>query len=159
MGIGRVAAAIAVVIGGAAGVASCGDGDIPSSGVRPEDPTFLAVYLVETDASATEASVHIEVVSPIDDAIVGVTVDPEVAAGAELRGAGVDATAASHIERIELPAGSATVLTDDGDHVSLVGLAEPLRRNDLVDLDLTFEHAGDRRLRVVVRDARALSEA
>ena len=159
MGIRQAVALMAIVVGSATGVVGCGDGDVPSSGVRPEDPAFLAVYLVETGAIGSEAPVYIEVLSPTDDAIVGVAIAPDIAAGAELRSAGLATSPGSVIERIELQAGAAKVLAVDGDHVRLVGLAEPLRRNDIVDLDLSFEHAGDRRLRVVVRDARVLNVA
>jgi Copper chaperone PCu(A)C len=184
-----LAGALLVVMSGA--VVACGDRDVPSSGVRAGDPEFLGVYLVETPPSPTgatadsqpDAPLFLCLVSPIDDAIVGVEVAPEVALKAELRGpvAPVDAAGAADpsasgdtaapcarsfsgavdttsIGRVDVPAGEPVVLAEGGDHVRLVGLVEPLHRNDIVELDIEFEHAGTRHLRVVVRDARALAD-
>lgn len=62
------------------------------------------------------------------------------------------------VNSIELPAGSATVFgqgTENGYHVMLMGLKEPLKEGEQFKLLLRFEKAGDLEVPVTVQKAKA----
>ena len=56
------------------------------------------------------------------------------------------------VERIPIPAQGSTVLGYEGVHIMLIGLKETLKEGQLVPVTLTFQHAGDLKLMVSVRD-------
>jgi copper(I)-binding protein len=61
-----------------------------------------------------------------------------------------DVTRMTDMETIEVPAHGEVVLAPGGRHVMLTGLAEPLVLEDRFTLKLTFEHAGDVDVEVLV---------
>lgn len=54
------------------------------------------------------------------------------------------------LDGMAIPAGETVVLAPGGDHVMFMGLANPWRDGDVVDLTLTFERAGEIDLQLVV---------
>jgi periplasmic copper chaperone A len=61
------------------------------------------------------------------------------------------------LETLPVPAGAVITLAPGHDHLMLMGLKEPLRPGEKIDVTLTFEHAGDVAVEVPVRDARTSS--
>jgi periplasmic copper chaperone A len=55
------------------------------------------------------------------------------------------------VPEIVVPAHGSAVLKPGGMHVMLIGLRQPLKEGESIDLVLNFEQAGERKLRVPVR--------
>ncbi len=47
------------------------------------------------------------------------------------------------VERIDLPAGETVAFKSGGDHLMLMGIEKPIASDDLIQLTLMFEHAGE----------------
>jgi copper(I)-binding protein len=76
------------------------------------------------------------------DSLTGVKVDPELAASAEIVPEGP----------VELPATTTVNLSEDGVHIELVGLEEPLEYNRAFEITLEFEKADDMKVKGAVRN-------
>ena len=61
-----------------------------------------------------------------------------------------DAMAMTYLDAIEIPAGGTVALDPAGLHVWLTDLDEPLKSGESIPLVLTFEKAGERRVRVAI---------
>ena len=46
------------------------------------------------------------------------------------------------VETLEIPAGGSVELKPGGYHIMLMGLKAPLKKGDMIMLELKFEHAG-----------------
>ena len=55
---------------------------------------------------------------------------------------------------IEIEGGGAAMLKRGGDHVMLMGLVEPLKQGDRIEVTLTFEKAGDVTLEIPIDNER-----
>lgn len=115
---------------------------------------------------------YLTITSPVDDAIIGVSVDPSIAAMAEthemvmaemtgttMGGMGSETTMAmggsaatiasmgemvmQHVDRIELPAGQAVELKPGSYHIMLMELAAPLEVGTTIQITIVFEKAGE----------------
>ena len=60
---------------------------------------------------------------------------------------------------LEIPARSTVELKPGGTHIMLIGLAQPLRRGQTIDLTLGFERSGRRRIAIRVVNAGADTHA
>jgi copper(I)-binding protein len=141
----RPAAALAV-LALSVGVASCGK-DHSGDGVSVDD-----VWARPTAVGVAVGSVYLALESPVDDALIGVSVPPDVAARASLHVTETvdDFTEMAPVERLDLPAGERVVIEPGGTHVMLEGLAAPLTAGDSFDLTLDFETAPDQAVTVDV---------
>lgn len=139
----------AVVAIAAAGLlAACG-GDDP-----PDALTVDGAWARATPAVVTVGAVYLRVTSPLDDALVGATVEPSVAAAMQLHSTEMADDMATMTEQVSLaiPAGGELVLDPLGDHLMLVGLADPLTAGETFDVTLKFATAADTTVEVEVRD-------
>jgi copper(I)-binding protein len=102
-----------------------------------------------TPAGATNGVVYLSVTSDVDDEIIGAVVPPTIALRAELHETMTDAGAGGHhgggdgatmsmgeVERVSIGAGSTVEFEPGGNHVMLVGIAEPLERGETFTLQL-----------------------
>ena len=112
-----------------------------------------------TPAGATSGVVYLVVTSPVDDTLVSVAVEPDVAGSATVHrpttdggeggahsghdhGGVGDEVAMIEAGRIRLPAGEPVVFEPGGLHVMLDDLAEPLREGDEFAITLRFAAGG-----------------
>ena len=140
---------MAVLVAAALGATSCG-------GAGADELAVHDAWARPTPAVVSVGAVYLRVTSPVDDELVGATVDPAVAASVQLHSTEVDeAGTATMTERVTLPvpAGGALVLDPLGSHLMLVGLATPLTSGETFDLTLEFAAAGLVDVDVEVRDA------
>lgn len=123
---------------------------------------------------AANGAAYLTVTSPVDDAIVAVSVDASVAGRAELHetvmaeptgttmGAGMGMGTGTtmpmgemtmrEVDEITLPAATAVALAPGGLHVMLLDLVEPLEVGDTITVTLTLESAGELVVEVPVLD-------
>jgi copper(I)-binding protein len=107
-----------------------------------------------TPAGSTAGVVYLSVSTDREDAIVAAHVPTSVAEAVELHettggggggphqhGAvgGADTVSMAQVERFDLEPGEPLVFSPGGNHVMLVGLAEPLERGDAFELTLDLE--------------------
>jgi copper(I)-binding protein len=57
---------------------------------------------------------------------------------------------------IDIPAGQTVTLSPGGTHIMLLGLTQPLREGQSFPLTLSFDHAGQREVTVVIEKAGAM---
>lgn len=129
-------------------------------------------------AVATAGALYLTITNggEADDALVGVTVDPSVAAKAELHetvAASMEDTSSSTamgggtsngtggsgemmemrpVDRIPVPAGGSVALEPGGYHIMLLDLAEPLQVGATIEVTLTFDAASEMVVTADVRD-------
>jgi periplasmic copper chaperone A len=129
-------------------------------------------------ADAGAAYMQITNGSDTDDALVGVAVDPSVAATVEIHetvtmepdttmgemedeamedddvedGEMGGMMTMQPVERIVVPAGETVSLQPGGYHLMFLGLESPLAAGDSIDITLTFEEAGEKTVTAEVRD-------
>jgi periplasmic copper chaperone A len=138
---------------GVLAVSACSSGSAGGSsgsdGVAVHDP-----WARTTPPGVTVGVVYLEVTSGADDALVGATVDPKVAAEAELHEESSSGDMTSMQPMTSMPVTPAKPLRLDplGNHLMLVDLAAPLTAGEHFDVTLHFRHAGDERVSVAVRD-------
>ncbi len=139
----------AVLVAAALGATSCGDGGADELAVHD-------AWARVTPAVVSVGAVYLRVTSPVDDELVGATVDPAVAASVQLHSTEVDdagtATMTEHVT-LPVPAGGTLVLDPLGSHLMLVDLVAPLTSGETFDLTLEFAAAGTVDVAVEVRDA------
>ena len=173
----------------AAPIAACGDDDdgasttttSESSGTTEAAITLDGAWARTSPAMATAGAVYVEITNDgdTDDALVGVAVDPSVAAKAELHettaaddsmGDGMDDDGQGSgttmgedmgggmmemqpVDEIPVPAGETVALEPGGYHIMLLELAAPLEVGATIEVTLTFEGAGEVVLEAEVRDS------
>jgi len=132
-----VAIGIVIAVGVLAG---CGGDDTPAEpAVAVSD-----AWARPTPPGATEGAVYLDLRATTDDALVALSVDPEVAAAAELHEMIADAaglTSMRQLPALELPAGETVAIESGVAHVMLVDLAEPLTDGETFPLTLQFDVA------------------
>lgn len=113
-------------------------------------------------AMANAGAVYMTLTSAEGDALVGATVDPSIAAEAQIHetvmmGSGDDAMAGAMkmqpVARLDLPAGQPVALEPGGYHIMLIDLASLLELGQKFDVTLQFEKSGEKSVTVEVRDA------
>ena len=154
------------VFGMTAALSSCGG----ASGVSVDD-----AWARTSPAMASAGAVYMDLTAAEADRLIGVTVDPAIAATAEVH----ETTMASgddmgdghmdngemgdgdlagatmmmqEVEAIELPAGEAVSLEPGGYHIMLMQLAEPLETGATFDVTLLFAEADEQVISVEVRE-------
>lgn len=108
-----------------------------------------------TPAVVSIGAIYLRVTSPVDDELVGASIDPSVAESVQVHRTELDdAGTATMTEQTALPvpADGGLVLAPLGNHLMLVGLVDPLTSGDRFDVTLRFASAGDVRAEVEVRD-------
>ena len=180
----RLLAAVALA---AVPLAACGDDDEATTTTttteapvtsEPAGPaiTLDGGWARTSPAMATAGAVYVEITNAggVDDALVDVSVDPSVAARAELHettaaeptddtdddgmGEGSGTTMGGMmemrpVEEIPVPAGGSVSLEPGGYHIMLLELAAPLEVGATIEVTLTFAEAGDLVLEAEVRDS------
>lgn len=141
--------------------AGCGDGT---------DATLeiTGAWARTSPMNVDNGAAYLRLTSPVDDTLLDVAVDAEVAMAAELHetvmsDAGMsDDTATTEttmggmtmqeIDSIALPAGQTVALEPGGYHVMLLGLSAPLETGATIELTLTLDKAGTVVVEVPVLD-------
>ena len=106
---------------------------ISDAWVRPSTGTSepVAAYMVITNGMGT------------DDALIAAS--SPAASSVELHETTTDTsgmTGMKPLARLDVPAGSTVRLAPGGVHLMAMGVTQPLKVGDTLELDLTFEHAG-----------------
>lgn len=133
--------------------------------------TISDVWARKSPSATTMGAAYMTITSPVDDALVGVSVSTEVAAKAELHETvasddggmtpttgmtettmGGGSMTMKPVDRIVLPAGVAVELKPGGYHVMLIDLVKPLEVGDTITLNLLFEQAGTKTVTATVRE-------
>lgn len=140
-------------------VAACSDDD---TGI-----TIEGAWARNSPATVGAGAGYLEITSPVADTLVGVAVDPRVAASTELHNVVmVESTETTmpgsmdmgggmmmiRIEEIPLPAGETIALAPGGLHLMFVDLVAPLEIGQTFDITLQFESAADMVAQVEVRE-------
>ncbi|MDO8363554.1 MAG: copper chaperone PCu(A)C [Actinomycetota bacterium] len=181
----RVAAAL-LAVGALTAFSACGDDDeavatttaAPTT-VASAEVTFAGQWARTSPSMATMGAAYVTITSPIDDKLVGASLDAGIAATVEIHetvmveatddtmAMGGDTTMAMGsdttmdmggemtmrpVEFIELPAGVAVELKPGGYHIMLIDLVAPLEVGTTLQLTLTFENAGAITIDVPVLD-------
>jgi len=125
---------------------SDGSGGSTTTTTLPDSIPSVA-WIWANPEESTGADVRVPVYASIQggteaDVLTGVKVDPKLAASAELVGAA----------RVDLPATTTVNLAEDGPHIELVGLVEPLEYNRGFEITLEFATADDMKVQGVVRN-------
>ncbi len=124
--------------------------------------------------SSENGAAYFTITSDETDALIAVSVDPEIAAEAQIHEtsmvdghdesmdegmeemddmeSGGEVMQMVHLERLDLPAGETVELAPGGYHIMLLDLAEPLASGDSFELTLNFETADDTVITVAVSD-------
>jgi copper(I)-binding protein len=129
--------------------AACGSTGGASTGIE-----VTHAWARTTPPGVSVGAVYLTASSDADDTLTGATVDPAVAAGAELHTEATSGgmTSMSAVASLPVRKGTPLVLDPLGDHLMLVDLAGRLTNGETFDVTLHFAKAGDERVRVEVRD-------
>jgi len=130
--------------------AACGGDDGGGDDLAVRDAWARA-----TPAVVSVGAVYLRVVSPVDDELVGASVDPAIAASVQLHATDVDdAGTATMSEQmsVPVPAGGELVLEPLGTHLMLVDLVDPLTTGERFAITLAFATGGEVTTEVEVRD-------
>lgn len=130
-------------------VAACGGSSGAATGIE-----VTHAWARTTAPGVSVGAVYLTVSSDADDTLTGATVDPGVAAEAELHTETTSGGMTSMSPVASLPVGTRAPLVLDpiGDHLMLVDLARPLTKGETFEVTLHFAEAGDERVNVEVRD-------
>ena len=135
------AAAAIVVVAGCGGSSSAGGLSVSGAWARSTPP------------GVTVGVVYLDVSSDAADVLLGASVDPSIAAGAELHTSATSGDVSSMQPVASMPVGPDQDIELDplGSHLMLVDLAGPLTTGRTFDVTLHFRDAGDERIAVEVR--------
>lgn len=147
--IGRALLAAIIALVAVVVVRQARDGGGP-----PPAVSVGAAWSRPTPPGIDVTAVYLELRATDGDTLVGVAVDPTLAAGADVHRNVIDAQGRSSMElvdRLELPPGETVALTPAGAlHLMVEGLTEPLVDGDRFELTFTLARAGDIPATVVV---------
>jgi periplasmic copper chaperone A len=150
------AAAVAVVVATSIGLAACGgDDDGGGSGSATKGGvTVSEAWARTTPPGVTVGAVYFTAKSDGDDALLGATVDAEVAASTQLHTESTsgDMTSMAPVSSMPVTASAPLALDPLGSHLMLVDLTGPLTQGEHFDVTLHFRTAGDLTVPVEVRD-------
>lgn len=165
-------------------LASCGDdGEDASEATTavPDELTIEGAWVRSTPEVVNTAAVYMTLRSPVDDRLVAVEVDPDIAGAAtmhetvtvpsgdesastaegddhsehemdEMDGAVGGLTSMEQRSAIDLPAGESVDFSPGVLHIMLEELVDPLEAGETVDLELQFEEAGAQQVTIDVLD-------
>jgi periplasmic copper chaperone A len=170
-------------VGALLALSACGDDEqsnTSSAATTPEATTvagavaFNGQWARTSPMMATLGAVYVTITSPVDDMLIGGSVDAAVAGALEIHETfvmgsdttamgggemGSDTTAMGGgemgmrpVDSIALPAGTAVELKPGGYHIMLIDLVAPLEVGDTIKVTLTFEQAGEITIDVPVLD-------
>lgn len=146
----------AVVLAAVIGLTACGSGDEgDGDGDGGATIEVTDAWARTTPVGATTGAVYLTIASDAADSLQGVSVDPSVAAAAEMHMSmlNADGTSMMHpLPEVPLPAGEHVSFAPNDDHVMLVGLAAPLAPGATFDATLHFATAPDQVVTVAVSD-------
>lgn len=169
----RVLAATTVLVTGSL-LAACGSDDGSSSGRG--GVTIEKAWARTSPAMVTLGAAYFTVTAEDGDALTKAAVPADIAKEAQVHettmggGSGTtdttmggsDTTAGAgtggemgmkEVDKVDLPAGKAVTFEPGGYHVMLIDLAKPLEVGQEFELTLTFEKAGEKTVKVPVRDS------
>jgi copper(I)-binding protein len=161
----KVVAVALLLLFGASACSGSGSDSGTDSGGTDGQLSFEGVWSRPTPGGATNGVVYLAVTSPVDDAIVGVSVSPAIAASAELHetmGATVPPPGSptsvpsdgqmtmAPLAEVTLPAGEAVLFEAGGKHIMLNDLAAPLVEGQTFVLTFSLRTAGMEEVIVVV---------
>lgn len=180
--VGLAALALAT---GTLGLAACGDDDddaaTDTTAALHADIDITGAWARTSPKMATAGAAYFTITNSgdLDDALVAASVDPAIAARAEVhetvaagpgdgtgdgmgadqgmggdtgRGDGDGMMQMREVDRVAIPAGESVAFEPGGYHVMLLDLAAPLETGDTIDLTLTFEESGEQVVTAEVRD-------
>lgn len=180
--VGLAALALAT---GTLGLAACGDDDddatTDTTAALHADLDITGAWARTSPKMATAGAAYFTITNSgdLDDALVAASVDPAIAARAEVhetvaagpgdgtgdgmgadqgmggdtgRGDGDGMMQMREVDRVAIPAGESVAFEPGGYHVMLLDLAAPLETGDTIDLTLTFEESGEQVVTAEVRD-------
>jgi copper(I)-binding protein len=144
---------------------ACGSDDPSSRATDTGELTIEDAWARSSPAMVTTGAAYVTMTSPVDDRLVGASVDPSIAGSVELHetmtqtastgmtGATAEPTMEMQaVGGIDLPAGQTVTMAPGGYHLMMLDLAAPLERDQTFAMTLTFEHGGTRDVTVTVRD-------
>ena len=145
----------AVIVALMVAASACGGG---ATGVEVE-----GAWARTSPAAADADAIYLQMTSVEADRLIGVSVDPSIAAAAQIHetvmaepmgdeGEGMGAMTMQEVGTIDLPAGVTVALHPGGLHMMLLGLGSPLEDGQTFDVALTFENAGEQTHEVLVGD-------
>jgi copper(I)-binding protein len=122
--------------------------------------TIDAAWARTSPAMVTAGAAYVTITSPIDDRLIGASVDAAIAGSVELHqtsmadmtGTAAPAMEMVEVDAIDLPAGQTVALEPGSYHIMLLDLSQPLTLDQTFAMTLTFENAGTREVTVTVRD-------
>lgn len=139
-------------------VVACGD-DASSTTSASSAPASQAVAVAGAWArtspmETTRGAAYMQLTAPVDDRLVGASVDPSVAAAVEVHETVMEdgGMAMQEVPAIDLPAGETVALEPGGYHIMLMDLVAPLAVDSTITITLEFEQSGEQNVTVVVRD-------
>lgn len=160
-----------------AGLVACGDDSASNESVPPASSEagveIAGAWARTSPMEVTLGAAYMTVTSAVDDELTDVSVDPSIAATAEIHemvmaemssdttvSMSSDTTEMSgsgemvmqEVDSIAIPAGETVELKPGGFHIMLIDLAAPLEIGQEFDIVLTFANAGDVTVTVVVAD-------
>ena len=127
----------------------------------------------QSPMGATMGAAYLNITSPVEDTLVGVSVAPDVAKEAQvhetvmaqtnaggnegesttpMKGTGGDEMMMREVGSISLPAGEMVELKPGGFHIMLIELAKPLTAGQKIKITLEFEKAGTKTVNAEVRE-------
>ena len=129
-------------------LAGCGGGS-SSEGIAAHD-----AWARSTPPGVSVGVVYMEVTSSTDDALIGASVAPSIAAKVELHTntTSGDMSSMEPVASMPVSPDQAIELDPLGSHLMLVDLAGPLTTGQRFDVTLHFRTAGDEQVSVEVRD-------
>lgn len=155
----RVLASIAAALL-SVGIAACGD-DGASDGTGSE-VTVDGAWARTSPNMVSRGAVYMEIDPSVDDRLVGVAVDPSIAAVAEIHETVMSNPTSMPMDPAEMmmrpimsldvPADGGVQLKPGGYHIMLIDLVEPLVTGRTFDVTLTFDVSGDLVVPVTVSD-------
>jgi periplasmic copper chaperone A len=167
----RPLALAAVAVLAATGLlAACGDDDDAADATTAPAASIevTAAWARTSPKVAGAGALYMAIANAggVDDALVGVSVDPSVAKMAALHetvavpadtttgtaGTGETLMEMRPVDRIVAPANGSVALEPGGYHVMLMELAEPLVVGNTFDVTLSFEASGDVQVTADIRD-------
>ncbi len=138
-------------IGAAGETTDVGEAELGAGVV--EELSIEGVWSRESPSMASNGAAYMVITSPIDDRLIGASVDVPIAGRAEIHEVVMaeGTMTMQQVEAIELAAGETVALEPGGYHIMLLELVEPLVMGESFDLTLDFANAGPVTVSVEVR--------
>ena len=126
------------------------------SGEKAPDIRISDAWARQSSKAATNGTSYmiIENKGNADDALIGASAD--VSNVVEIHEVVIDDNNVMHMKPVEgqrlvIPARSKVTLQPGGYHIMFIGLKEPLKEGDVIDLTLKFEKSGEKKVQAPVK--------